>query len=91
MHGKIRDTPALQFRPLNEGNIYMVGTTKPLDPAKYLGLDSDAANINQFISKASLYSVRMCIGYYLISYCGVVFVLCIDAHRTSVNIFSDAC
>ncbi|KAG0204889.1 hypothetical protein BGX33_008243 [Mortierella sp. NVP41] len=41
---------------LRKGFICMVGTTGPLDPAKYPGVDDEIANINQIIGKKSLYS-----------------------------------
>ncbi|KAG0320200.1 hypothetical protein BGZ97_000490 [Linnemannia gamsii] len=53
---KAKILPTSDSDQLNKGYICMVGTTKSLDPAKYPGLDSDAANINQVISKDSLYS-----------------------------------
>ncbi|KAF9536819.1 hypothetical protein EC957_009601 [Mortierella hygrophila] len=52
-HGKL---PLSDGSELNKGFICMVGTTDPLDPAKYLGLDSETANINQIIGKNNLYS-----------------------------------
>lgn len=61
---KAKILPTSDSDQLNKGYICMVGTTKSLDPAKYPGLDSDAANINQVISKDSLYSVRLYPDYY---------------------------
>ncbi|KAG0284673.1 hypothetical protein BGZ96_010973 [Linnemannia gamsii] len=52
-HGKL---PLSDASELNKGFICMVGTTEPLDPAKYPGLDSETANINQIIGKNNLYS-----------------------------------
>lgn len=54
-HGKL---PLSDGNELNKGFICMVGTTNPLDPVKYPGLDSETANINQIIGKNNLYSVR---------------------------------
>ncbi|KAG9065059.1 hypothetical protein KI688_002380 [Linnemannia hyalina] len=51
-HGKL---PLSDGNELNKGFICMVGTTDPLDPAKYPGLDSETANINQIIGN-NLYS-----------------------------------
>lgn len=52
-HGKL---PLSDGNELNKGFICMVGTTNPLDPVKYPGLDSETANINQIIGKNNLYS-----------------------------------
>ncbi|KAF9134468.1 hypothetical protein BGW39_006928 [Mortierella sp. 14UC] len=40
---------------LNRGFICMVGTTRPLDPVKYPGVDEEIANCNQIIGKSSNY------------------------------------
>ncbi|KAF9293692.1 hypothetical protein BGZ88_005021 [Linnemannia elongata] len=53
---KLGKLPLSDGNELNKGFICMVGTTDPLDPVKYPGLDSETANINQIIGKNSLYS-----------------------------------
>ncbi|KAG0061924.1 hypothetical protein BGZ89_011063 [Linnemannia elongata] len=53
---KLRKLPLSDGNELNKGFICMVGTTDPLDPVKYPGLDSETANINQIIGKNNLYS-----------------------------------
>lgn len=42
---------------LNKGFICMVGTTKPLDPAKYPGVDDKVARCNQIIGNNNNYCV----------------------------------
>jgi 2-polyprenyl-6-methoxyphenol hydroxylase-like FAD-dependent oxidoreductase len=66
-HGKL---PLSDASELNKGFICMVGTTDPLDPLKYPGLDSETANINQIIGKNNLYSVRTAL-YFLFTYFSV--------------------
>ncbi|KAG0320203.1 hypothetical protein BGZ97_000493 [Linnemannia gamsii] len=51
-YGKLPPTDANE---LNKGFICMVGTTKPLDPAKYPGIDGECSNTNQIIGKKSNY------------------------------------
>jgi 2-polyprenyl-6-methoxyphenol hydroxylase-like FAD-dependent oxidoreductase len=53
-YGKLPPTDANE---LNKGFICMVGTTKPLDPAKYPGIDGECSNTNQIIGKKSNYCV----------------------------------
>ncbi|KAH7044691.1 hypothetical protein BKA57DRAFT_87270 [Linnemannia elongata] len=48
--------PPSDLDELTKGYICMVGTTEPLDPEQYPGVNSEDANINQIISKDSLYS-----------------------------------
>ncbi|KAG0070031.1 hypothetical protein BGZ90_012783 [Linnemannia elongata] len=48
--------PTSDLDELTKGYICMVGTTEPLDPEQYPGVNSEDANINQIISKDSLYS-----------------------------------
>ncbi|KAF9293695.1 hypothetical protein BGZ88_005024 [Linnemannia elongata] len=50
--------PPSDLDELTKGYICMVGTTEPLDPEQYPGVNSEDANINQIISKDSLYSIR---------------------------------
>lgn len=43
---------------LNKGFICMVGTTEPLDPATYPGIDDEVSHCNQIIGKNNNYCVR---------------------------------
>jgi 2-polyprenyl-6-methoxyphenol hydroxylase-like FAD-dependent oxidoreductase len=52
--GKLPSSDAVQ---LNKGFICMVGTTRPLDPARYPGIDDTIANCNQIIGD-NKYCVR---------------------------------
>ncbi|KAF9087646.1 hypothetical protein BGX23_007966 [Mortierella sp. AD031] len=54
--GKDGKLPHSDGNELNKGFICMVGTTKPLDPVKYPGVDDEAANVNQIIGKNNNYS-----------------------------------
>ncbi|KAF9087645.1 hypothetical protein BGX23_007965 [Mortierella sp. AD031] len=48
--------PLPDCQELNKGFICMVGTTRPLDPADYPGVDRKDANLNQIIGQGNSYS-----------------------------------
>lgn len=50
--------PVVDTQEMDKGYICMVGTTTPLDPAEYPGVDDEVANINQIIGMNSNYCVR---------------------------------
>ncbi|OAQ28367.1 FAD/NAD(P)-binding domain-containing protein [Linnemannia elongata AG-77] len=47
--------PVVDTQEMDKGYICMVGTTTPLDPAEYPGVDDEVANINQIIGMNSNY------------------------------------
>ena len=50
--------PPADTNELNKGFICMVGTTDPLDPAKYPGVDDLSSHGKQIIGKKTLHAVR---------------------------------
>lgn len=66
---------------LNKGFICMVGTTKPLDPAKYPGVDDKVARCNQIIGNNNNYCVS------LVSVCSVSFLSFADDCETGDSRF----
>ena len=80
--------PPSDLDELNKGFICMVGTTDPLDPVKYPGLDSEIANINQIIGKNNLYSVRTVLFFSIIS---SLFAQYRQLTRMSMPLLADHC
>ncbi|KAK3847061.1 MAG: hypothetical protein J3R72DRAFT_379683 [Linnemannia gamsii] len=54
--GKAETLPPSDADDLNKGFICMVGTTDPVDPAKYPGVDDKGAHCNQIIGRNNNYS-----------------------------------
>ena len=50
--------PPSDLDELKKGYICMVGTTRPLDPVKYPGVERKDASIYQIVGRNSNYSVR---------------------------------
>lgn len=52
--------PVSDTQELNKGYVCMVGTTCPLDPTDYPGLDAETSSAYQIIGKNTHYSVCIC-------------------------------
>lgn len=63
---EMRILPAVDTQAMDKGFICMVGTTRPLDPSEYPGVDDEVANINQIIGRNSSYCVRTGIFFFFL-------------------------